>query len=168
MTTGAWKWQSMQASAFSEPREPEHEITLGLIVYGRWERCGLPQNQIQLLLLHRAGIKFPEVSLRTAFQNPLGFLLICLIVLSCSVSKKSFRPAWKREYTVDPAGFRALCAKTGAFPRNERSFRHWRRIARFPLLEFPAHTLPFRRGEFTTLSTVFDCITVLFLRNPLL
>ena len=35
-------------------------------------------------------------------------------------------------------------------------------MAQDTLLGFPAHTLPFRRGEFTTLSTVFDCITVLF------
>ena len=40
-------------------------------------------------------------------------------------------------------------------------------MAQDTLLGFPAHTLPFRRGEFTTLSTVFNCITVLFLRNPL-
>ena len=54
-------------------------------------------------------------------------------------------------------------------------------MAQDTLLGFPAHTLhpqgvcsirsaaeplaatlPFRRGEFTTLSTVFDCITVFF------
>ena len=39
---------------------PEHEDPLGLIVMGGGSVAACLQNQIQLLLLHRAGIKFPE------------------------------------------------------------------------------------------------------------
>ena len=79
-----------------------------------------------------------------------------------SLRKFDTRPV-EQEYTVDPAGFRALCTrKPGAFLETGSLFPPLAAHRPFPPLGFPAHTLPFRRGEFITLSTVFDCITVLF------
>ena len=98
-----------------------------------------------------------------------------------SLRKFDTRPV-EQEYTVDPAGFRALCTrKPGAFLETGSLFPPLTAHRPFPPLGFPAHTLhpqgvcsirsaaeplaaalPFRRGEFTTLSTVFNCITVLF------
>jgi hypothetical protein len=80
----------------------------------------------------------------------------------------------EQEYTVGPAGFRALCArKSGAFLETGSFYPPPAALRLFPLLGFPAHTLhpqgvcsirkaaqpltaalPYRRGEFTTLSTV--------------
>ena len=61
-----------------------------------------------------------------------------------SVSKKPFLPRAGQEYTVDPAGFRALCArKSGLSSKRARFLRRWRRIARFPFLGFPR--TPFTR-----------------------
>ena len=61
-----------------------------------------------------------------------------------SVSKKPFFPRVGQEYTVGPAGFRALCArKSGPSSKRARFLRRWRRIARFPFLGFPR--TPFTR-----------------------
>ena len=78
-----------------------------------------------------------------------------------------------QEYTVGPAGFRALCArKSGAFLETGSFYPPPAALRLFPLLGVPAHTLhpqgvcsirkaakpltaalPYRCGEFTTLST---------------
>ena len=65
----------MQASAFPEPQGSEHEDPLGLVVMGGRALYRL-QDQVQLLLLHRAGIKFPErVPLcGQLFKKSIGFL----------------------------------------------------------------------------------------------
>ena len=88
--------------------------------------------------------------------------------------EKVFSPRMEQEYTVGPAGFRALCArKSGAFLETGSFYPPPAALRLFPLLGFPAHTLypqgvcgirkaaqpltaalPYRRGEFTTLSTV--------------
>ena len=87
----------------------------------------------------------------------------------------------EQEYTVGPAGFRALCArKSGAFLETGSFYPPPAALRLFPLLGFPAHTLhpqgvcgirkaaepltaalPYRRGEFTTLSTVSDPVPLL-------
>lgn len=45
---------------FQSLRAPEHEDPLGLVVMGGRGVAARLQDQVQLLLLHRAGIKFPE------------------------------------------------------------------------------------------------------------
>ena len=90
--------------------------------------------------------------------------------------EKVFSPCVEQEYTVGPAGFRAQSArKPGAFLETGSFYPPPAALRLFPLLGFPAHTLhpqgvcgirraakpltaalPYRRGEFTTLSTVSD------------
>ena len=87
----------------------------------------------------------------------------------CSVSKKSFRPAWSRNTPLtQPVSVRFAPENRGPSSKRARSFRHWRRIARFPLLGFPrtrflsvAENLPLYR-QYLIVSQCF------FLRNPLL
>jgi len=53
-----------------------------------------------------------------------------------------------QEYTVGPAGFRALCArKSGAFLETGSLSPPLAAHRLFPLLGFPAHTFPFRCGN---------------------
>ena len=88
--------------------------------------------------------------------------------------EKVFSPCVEQEYTVGPAGFRAQSArKPGAFLETGSFYPPPAALRLFPLLGFPTHTLhpqgvcgirkaaqpltaalPYRRGEFTTLSTV--------------
>ena len=68
-----------------------------------------------------------------------------------SVSKKSFSPRVEQEYTVGPAGFRVLCPrKPGAILETGSLHPPLAALRLLPLLGFPAHTLPYRHGEFTT------------------
>ena len=68
--------------------------------------------------------------------------------------EKVFSPRMVQEYTVGPAGFRALCArKPGAFLETGSLSPPLAAHRPFPLLGFPAHTLPYRRGESSALST---------------
>ena len=75
-------------------------------------------------------------------------------VVRCSYLQrveKVFSPRMVQEYTVGPAGFRALCArKPGAFLETGSLSPPLAAHRPFPLLGFPAHTLPYRCGEFTT------------------
>ena len=88
--------------------------------------------------------------------------------------EKVFSPRVEQEYTVGPAGFRVLCPrKPGAILETGSLHPPLAALRLLPLLGFPAHTLhpqgvcdirkaaepltaalPYRRGEFTTLSTV--------------
>ena len=90
--------------------------------------------------------------------------------------EKVFSPCVEQEYTVGPAGFRAQSArKPGAFLETGSFYPPPAALRLFPLLGFPAHTLhpqgvcsirkaaqpltaalPYRRGEFATLSTVLS------------
>ena len=71
------------------------------------------------------------------------------------MSKKSFSPRVEQEYTVGPAGFRVLCPrKPGAILETGSLHPPLAALRLLPLLGFPAHTLPYRRGGFTTLLTV--------------
>ena len=98
----------------------------------------------------------------------------CVLRMGRSACRKVFSPRMVQEYTVGPANFRALCTrKPGAFLETGSLFPPLAAHRPFPPLGFPAHTLhpqgvcgirraaqpltaalPFRRGEFTALSTV--------------
>ena len=57
----------------------------------------------------------------------------------------------EQEYTVGPAGFRVLCPrKPGAILETGSLHPLLAALRLLPLLGFPAHTLPYRHGEFTT------------------
>ena len=108
----------MQASAFAMSlRALQHEDALGLVVMGGGGVAARLQDQVQLLLLHRRVSNFRREYLSAdSFSKSIGIPPHLFDRADCQRVEKVFSPRVEQEYTVDPAGFRALCTrKPGAF-----------------------------------------------------